>query len=334
MCGLFAYISQKDNHNFNWDKFNHLGLDNDERGGDSVGRIIGDDIVKFVNNKKAKTTYQDYVINHKNPDPHHIAIGHTRKASVGIANVANAQPIVVDLGDGGKFVMVHNGTLWNWEDLAKEFNITSAGKTDSMVLAEIISANGFDVLTKYDGAAALIIKDDREPDTIKVFRGASKNFSGKVDEERPLFYYQESDNGMYISSKEDGLYFIGGDVDTVFEFEPNILYTIFEGKIINQVKYDRSNSSSVRVWPAKKVETTFYSTRQSRYAEDDDYSEYYEKRPFKSVENVVNRSNIKTDLIPVYTNDRKIIHGRLRYWFRKNSYSEPYLANGIYRLDE
>ena len=38
-CGLFAYLSVRDNHTFSWDKFNHLGLDNDERGGDSIGGL-------------------------------------------------------------------------------------------------------------------------------------------------------------------------------------------------------------------------------------------------------------------------------------------------------
>ena len=60
----FGYIGQRDNHTFSWDKFNHLGLDNDERGGDSIGRVVGETIDKFVS-KKAKTTYQDYVINVK-----------------------------------------------------------------------------------------------------------------------------------------------------------------------------------------------------------------------------------------------------------------------------
>jgi len=344
-CGLFAFISTKENgaQKFNWDKFNHLGLDNDERGGDSVGRIIGDDIVKFVNNKKAKTTYQDYVINHKNPDPHHIAIGHTRKASVGLANEANAQPIIIDLANGKKFTMVHNGTLYNWEDLAKEYGFLSNGKTDSMVLAEIIAHTGFDVLTKYEGAAAIIIKDDREPDTILVFRGASKNYQNKVEEERPLYYYQESEDSMYISSKEDGLFFIGGYVDTVEEFKANTLYTIKEGQIIDTKEYDRTKCSSVKTWPVvkRKSDDSFYNTRRigygyggdSYWSEYDSLEDYYERRSVKNIDES-NRMNIKTDLIPVFTNERKIINARLRYWFRKNAHSEPYLANGIFKLDE
>jgi len=59
-CGLFAFLADRATgaSKFSWDKFNHLGLDNDERGGDSIGRVVGETIDKFVS-KKAKTTYQD-----------------------------------------------------------------------------------------------------------------------------------------------------------------------------------------------------------------------------------------------------------------------------------
>ena len=249
-CGLFAFLSDRatGSQKFSWDKFNHLGLDNDERGGDSIGRMVGDTIDKFVS-KKAKTTYQEYVINIKNGEPSHIALGHTRKASVGEISEATAQPIVLNLPDNqGKFVMIHNGTLHNWEDLAKKYNVDKSGKSDSMVFAEIIMNNGYNVLTEYVGTAALIIRDDREPDTLKVFKGLSKTHSSKLEEERPLYYYQESETSMYISSREEGLYFIGGDIDTVIDFDANKLYTIYAGQIVSQEGYDRTQCSQMKVW--------------------------------------------------------------------------------------
>ncbi len=243
-CGLFGYISGEKNHTFNWDKFNYLGRDNDERGGDSIGRMVGEDVVKFINSKKAKTTYEDFVINHKNSSPANIALGHTRKASVGGISQNTAQPIVLDLPTGeGRFIMVHNGTIHNWRELAAKYKIETTGKSDSMVLAEIIMNNGYGVLTEYNGAAAIMIRDDRHPNTLFVFKGESKNYQRVASEERPLYYYQETEDSMYLSSKEEGLYFIGGDVDTVFDFEPNILYEIFEGRIIDTTKYDRVNMS-------------------------------------------------------------------------------------------
>ena len=274
MCGLFAHLSTRDNCQFNWDKFNFLGVDNDERGGDSVGRLIGDQYSTFVSSK-VKTSYYDYVIAHRNDEPSHIAIWHTRKASVGAVNIDNAQPIRLELEDG-YFNMVHNGTIYNYTDLAKKYGVEHIGKTDSQVLAAIIKDHGFEVLKEFNGAAALIIKDDRVPDTLFVFKGESLGFNGKLSEERPLYYFQESEDSMYISSKEEGLYFIGGDADTVQEFISNTLYEIKEGVIINKTFYDRTKCNQNRVY-TNTVTTLPRKIGFNNREDYDDYSKYYSR---------------------------------------------------------
>lgn len=337
-CGLFAFIADRATGSlkFSWDKFNHLGLDNDERGGDSIGRVVGETVDKFVS-KKAKTTYQDYVINVKNSDPSHIALGHTRKASVGEISEATAQPVVLDLPDGsGRFIMIHNGTLHNWEELANKYNVETKGKSDSMVFAEIIMNYGFNVLLEYNGAAAIIIKDDREPDTLKIFKGLSKSYGNKIDEERPLCYYQESETSMYISSKCDGLYFIGGDADSVIDFDPNRLYTIFEGRIINEQIYDRSNCSQIKVWTSGAYGNTHgnFNTRGYYYGYNDDYdtNDYGQNRISNNQSSVVSLS-IRKDIIYKPFNPNKIVAARLRYYFYQDSVT-PMYANGIINLSE
>ena len=343
-CGLFAFLSDRatGSQKFSWDKFNHLGLDNDERGGDSIGRMVGDTIDKFVS-KKAKTTYQEYVINIKNGEPSHIALGHTRKASVGEISEATAQPVVLDLPDNqGKFVMIHNGTLHNWEDLAKKYNVDKRGKSDSMVFAEIIMNNGYDVLTEYVGTAALIIRDDREPDTLKVFKGLSKTHSSKLEEERPLYYYQESETSMYISSREEGLYFIGGDIDTVIDFDANKLYTIYAGQIVAQDGYDRTQCSQIKVWATSNNNSYGYgygnnfSTR-GVYRDEDFYNEYGtggstgwsvgRSLPAAQTEPL----HIKKDFVVNPLNPKKIVTSRLRFYFFTDGKTPTY-ANGPINL--
>ena len=343
-CGLFAYISTPKNHTFSWDKFNHLGLDNDERGGDSVGRVVGEDVVKYINKKNNKTTYEDYVINHKNGDPSHIAIGHTRKASVGVISEATAQPVVLPLPEGeGRFILVHNGTLYNHEALATKYGVEKAGKSDSMILAEIIMNHGDGVLSEYEGAAALIWRDDRQPDTLFVFKGESLNYSDKLAEERPLYFYQETDSSMYISSRCEGLYFIGGDADNVYDFQTNTLYEIFQGEIIFTKEIDRKAKYQVKKYIASPVITPQRSTNTGsgdsyvsqrslyeQYGDDDDaYTEYFNSRyPQK----------VFDEDITIYNTPFQITYARTRYWFWEKKdgigFNQPILAHGRFTLDE
>jgi len=347
-CGLFSYISSPEHSTFSWDKFNHLGLDNDERGGDSIGRVVGETVVKHVNNKKAKTTYQEYVIDHKNGDPSHIAIGHTRKASVGVISEATAQPVVLDLPDnqGGRFIMVHNGTLHNHEALADKHGVTKLGKSDSMILAEIIMNHGTAVLKEYEGAAALIWRDDRFPNTLFVFKGESLGFNSKLSEERPLYYYQETDDSMYISSRPDGLYFIGGDVDNVFDFDTNTLYEIYEGVIISETVIDRTKCSQVKKW--EPVTPTYTKKRYNGYNESDyAYSQasFYENGGWDNdwdtesttVNDFRRLPKIFEEGVVMFNTDYQIVFGQLRYWFWKKDdklVNNKHLADGIYELDE
>lgn len=325
-CGLFAYIGSKENHTFSWDKFNYLGRDNDERGGDSIGRMVGNNIVKFVNNRKAKTTYEDFVIGNLNSAPSHIAMGHTRKASVGGISEEKAQPIVLDIPTGeGKFVMVHNGTIRNWTELATKYGISIIDKTDSMVLAEIIMTNGFDVLKEYVGAAALIIRDDRFPDTFFVFKGASKNYT-TVQEERPLFYYTEGEESMYISSKEDGLYFIGGAGNDVVDFDTNTLYEIYEGHIISETPYDRSHMT--QNIPYKATKNTYHRNYATYDTYDDEY--YGDYRGMQHT--VFSKLKIHQEDIGPTSFDDKITFARCRYWKGvKGKYEK---VNGIIHISE
>jgi predicted glutamine amidotransferase len=261
MCGLFGYVASE-NKLLNWDKFNILGWDNDSRGRDSVGRMVGNEVHKWINPKSTITNYKDYVIKFNNTAASNIAIGHTRKASSGDKTIDHAQPIVLDIDDDLQFAMVHNGTLHNHVALASKYNVDPTGKTDSMILAEIIMNNGFGVLSEYRGAAAIIIKDDRVPNTLYVFRGSSKIYNGTLDGERPLYFYQESDDSMYISSKDEGLFFIAdnnaeqnedGDAEYAIQsFDTNILYTITNGQVVDEVEIDRS-----RMYQSKFNSTTY-----------------------------------------------------------------------------
>lgn len=323
-CGLFAYCGEKDNNNFNWDKFNILGWDNDDRGGDSIGRLIGNSYSAHVA-KTPKTSYKKYVENYINEDSSNIALGHTRKASVGAATIANAQPVVFNLSeDEGEsyFGLIHNGTLYNHIALAKKYNVPHEGRTDSQILASIIMNNGFEVLKEYEGAAALVIKDPRIPNTLYAFKGASKSWGGIVEEERPLYYYQESENSMYISSKEDGLMFIGGNIDSIFEFESNVLYTIKEGKIINTETIDRSSKY--------QTNPTYRSTSNYGYGYNNGYYNNGRNNNYKPAHKnkgpLLNKA-VQLEEVPKGMTKNHIVFAKLRYYKNKQLVQGKLIVN-------
>ena len=143
----------------------------------------------------------------------------------------------------------------------------SRTKIDSEILLEIIYSTGkYHVLSEYIGAAALLFTNTHEPNVAYVWKGASKMYnyaSSKVEEERPLFYYKENKNSLYISSIKDSLLTIGGvDDKNVFTFEENTLYRITDGDIDNVEKLVISRAN------ATQRESTFHTSNSKTNAYD------------------------------------------------------------------
>lgn len=260
MCGLFGWVG-KDPKQFNKDKFDKLGIYNIKRGIHSCGVAVDGELFKGVNNV---SDYQKFITETSVPTPKTIpvVIGHTRKATTGAWTLANAHPFRVD--DGDNFVIgAHNGTLQNTSSIAKKYDINAANKIDSQVLIEILAKGNVEVLSDYKGAAALLIYSTEKPNTMYVFRGESKEYYSSVSTkaERPLYYYQENENSMYISSLVDSLKSIVNEQtemeNNIYEFQTNRLYEITNGKIVNKYIVNRDD-----VW--KDIEQYSNSNTNSR----------------------------------------------------------------------
>lgn len=235
MCGIFGIVSRK---RIDFDKvaFNVLGCMNDLRGGDSCGVFID----KKVEIGFAKTElYSDFMEESKvvnNTSKALIALGHCRKASVGGVTFKAAQPVYLGPEIGAiDFCLIHNGTLYNYEELAAKYipKVDIKGLTDSQVLARIIYHAGYDVLGEYYGGAAIVTVDyrgnDKKPIT-RFFKGASFNreFDVEASVERPLTFVEDDERLIFSSIPETLQPF--RKERKVFAFKSNILYAFTSEK--------------------------------------------------------------------------------------------------------
>ena len=252
MCGIFSIINSKP-RKFDYTTFCVLGVNNDSRGGDSCGVFIDGLWEVGVDKKKEFRDFfkESSVLNRIKGKNVSIALGHCRKASVGGVSDKTAQPVVLtDKAGNAKFVMIHNGTIHNYEELAKKYipKIDIKGLTDSQVMARIFYYKGYDCLSEYNGGSVFLIVDYRQPEPrILIFRGASKKYSTSttIEEERP-FYFIQNKNEFVCSSIDKYLEVLRPD-DEVFTVEDNVLIQVLPGDIVNVKSYDRSNCQQSKV---------------------------------------------------------------------------------------
>jgi len=264
MCGIFGWAG-KDPKKFNKAKFDIQGLYNNSRGGDSCGVTTDGEI--YYGAIAGRKNYDDFLVENNYDIPKLIptVFGHTRKSSHGVVNANNAHPFGFgDHNDGYKFIGCHNGTLHNHKQLAATYNVEESiftindrnikildrNKIDSEILLEAIyNSHSFHPLEDYIGGAAVIFTDTEFPNIIYAFHGASRKDEDddpkKIVEERPLFYYIENKNSLYISSLAESLIAIGGEInENIFEFECNVVYKITNGDIKNAETFKINRSKS------------------------------------------------------------------------------------------
>lgn len=202
MCGLFGIINTKP-RKFDYATFCTLGIANDDRGGDSCGFFI-DGHYEYGTGKDNKYFQcffpdNDYL---NTLDSCTIALGHCRKASVGKIDVTTAQPVIIKNNDKVEYVLMHNGTITNYKELAIKYipEVDIKDMTDSQVMAQIFYHKGYDALVEYKGAAVFVIADYRT-NKVLFFKGLSKKYSSsKEEEERPLFYTLNEKTGELVFS--------------------------------------------------------------------------------------------------------------------------------------
>lgn len=206
-CGIVAFVpNKKSQANLNWIKM--LFLANTRRGTDSCGIWINEQIKKGVKTESDALTFMaNNKIEYENRCKNRAIMAHARKSTFGAHTEENAHPFQFT-HEGRSITLVHNGSLTNHRELAKEYEVDITGlDVDSQILAKIILERGYGVLDKYKGSAALVFAYSDEPNVLYAFKGASKDKwnSNTVVEERPLYLITDKTEGVYISSMYEPL---------------------------------------------------------------------------------------------------------------------------------
>lgn len=177
MCGIIAYSGHQPATPIILEGLRRL----EYRGYDSAGIAYTQNGEIHITKTPGKLdALIDKVAASGNPMLAACGMGHTRWATHGVPNEANAHP---HLSNGGEFALVHNGIIENYREIKAELTAkgyTFLSETDSEVLLNLIAEyrkSSPDTLTAFqravlraDGAYALVLTSRDEPEVVYATR--------------------------------------------------------------------------------------------------------------------------------------------------------------------
>jgi glucosamine--fructose-6-phosphate aminotransferase (isomerizing) len=176
MCGIVGYIGNNDSK-----EILLKGLEKLEyRGYDSAGIAVKNETGVHVFKEKGRIADLRTIVDENVFAK--IGIGHTRWATHGVPSKVNSHP---HQSASGRFTLVHNGVIENYELLKREYlaDVPFTSETDTEVIVQLIEkfvGEGLDVLeafrktlTLLHGSYALAFIDAQGSDTIYVAKNKS-----------------------------------------------------------------------------------------------------------------------------------------------------------------
>ena len=269
MCGITGYITTKPNQAKNAKQtMADLLLYSSSRGTDATGiafvhneKIIcvkkGIPASKFIQSAPYKNAIKRY-----SPK---IMIGHTRAKTQGDQkDNNNNHPLIA-----GNIALVHNGVLYNEDDVFKDFKLERKGEVDSEAIVQLV--NHFK--TKKSDITRVAIQC-----TCKEIRGNMAIAVINAKNDRELHLVSSGNPCVLAYQKSTGTIFFASELDI-------LKYALYQGKQYHRFFYDYTNTDDfifreldaeegVRLTAEKtsqyKVERYVYS-----YKSDYDYSSYH-----------------------------------------------------------
>ena len=184
MCGIVGVVG-----NNNAKEILITGLHKLEyRGYDSAGIMISSNNQMFVKKTPGRVAeLEELVENYANSGT---GIGHTRWATHGEPKNENAHP---HLAKSGRFGLVHNGVIENYEELKNKYlaDVTLVGDTDSEIIVEVIdyfSRQGMETMVAFNqmlsevkGSYAFALIDVMDDDKLYLAKNKSPLLVGLAD---------------------------------------------------------------------------------------------------------------------------------------------------------
>lgn len=218
MCGIVAYVGLKEAYPFLIKGLKRL----EYRGYDSAGIALMNSDLRIYKTKGKVSQLEE--VCHNQDIKGHVGMGHTRWATHGAPNDANAHP---HLSQSGDMAVIHNGIIENYgtlKEMLKGRGHTFDSDTDTEVLVHLIEeiqnntkTDLFEsvrlALNEVIGAYAIVIISKRDPNILIGARKGSPLVVGIGEEEGEFF--MASDATPIVEYTRDVTYLNDGEIAVI-----------------------------------------------------------------------------------------------------------------------
>lgn len=168
MCGITGFISTSSNFSFAQQHLQQLTNTLRHRGPDAEGCYFDTFCTQSSRTKQ-------------------VGLGHRRLSVIDLSDAAN-QPFT---SANGRYVMVFNGEIYNYQQLAHRYHLSCRTQSDTEVLIELFTLLGFDFVQQLNGMFSMAIYDT-QTQQLHLYRDRLGI--------KPLYYF--FDGSMFVFASE------------------------------------------------------------------------------------------------------------------------------------